>query len=214
MKMMEFATTAARLAYAWSYYDINNVIANDLQNGRAYFVRSEGAGANKMVPLPEVFGLMDFELATARLTDTSGDQGAIAAIGGLLASDSAPAIRADSNEDNEAVWVASNSLPITWKKSVPLDFDGTRDVSILVRAASGGTTNACSSSILQSWDAGTQVTDTVTGAAVTAQANYTGTIAAADMPDEPTTLTLQYVPAAHTTDTHILKRLALLYYRK
>lgn len=215
MRVQDFTTTAARLAYTWTYYDVNQVIANDLENGRTYFVRSEGAGAGKMIPFgAQQTGIVSFQLAGARLTDTSGDQGNIAAIGGLLASDSAPLIRADANEDNEVVWVASNSLPITWKVDLPEDFDGSRDVTVLARSKSGGTTDACTASILTSWDAAAQVTDTVTGAASTTLASYTGTIAAADIPDAPLTVTIQYVPAAHTTDTHVLKRLAIRYYLK
>lgn len=214
MRLEFFNSTAARLLRSWDVNDIGRVLALDNENGRSYRVAGAGPGAGTMIPESERYGLMSFKLAVARLTDTSGDPGAIAAIGGLMAADSAPLLRADANEDLEAVWAASNVLPLIWKEDVPEDFDGTRDATILVRAASGGTSNACSSSILQSWDEATQVTDAVTGAAATAVANYTGTIAAADMPDAPKTLTLQYVPGTHGTDTHILKRLALRYLRK
>ncbi len=148
-----------------------------------------------------------------REVDANGDVGAITANGGLLASDTTPILRGDAAESQEVVWAASNSDKVAYTWSLPRDFSGEQDVTVRVRAASGGTTDACSFTCETGWDGGALVSDTITGAASTTEAAYTATIAAADVPDSPSRLTLILTPAAHTTDTMSLFSVRVEYHK-
>ena len=210
-----FATTAARLAEVWDLADRFRTYAYDNENGRVYRVRSAGAGANTMVAEPEQFGLVVFNLNDFREVDGAADLdvGAIAANGGILASDTTPVLIGDSTESQAISWEASNNDAIGAQKTLPLDFDGSRDVTMMAMIGSG-TTNAGSLSVNTYWDKGTVITDTITGPTSATVTACTGTIAAADMPDAPTILTLTIITAAHTTNAVNLNSFALRYYRK
>jgi hypothetical protein len=216
MRVIDFPTTAARLAYAWTYFDVNNVIANDLQNGRAYFVRAEGAGANRMVALPDVYCYIEVALNDFFKVDGAADTDALNAAGngGKLAADTTPILLGDAAQGIAIQWAAGNADPIGVHKAVPREWDGTRAASILATTRSAGTTNPGSLSVNTYWDGGSVVTDTVTGAANTTATEYTGTIAAADMPDEPKRVTITVVPATHATDAIDLCGFVLQGYRK
>lgn len=215
MRVVEFTTTALRLAEVWQGSSPGNVIAHDLENGRWYFVLADGAGANTMVPMAEQFGFLQIPLDNFRETTTGGDPGNAAAIGGVLASDTTPILLGDAAESRAIVWAASNSDQISTQVALNvLDFDDTRDAYVILRTSSGGTTNAATIACETAWNGGTVVSDNATGAASATPQNNTATVAAADIPANPVTLTLQLVPAAHTTDTMLLHAAWLKYYRK
>lgn len=151
-------------------------------------------------------------LTTAREA-TTGDVGAIAANGGLLASDTTPALSGTGTTvSQQALWAASNVDQILWDVPLPEDFDGRDDVLVELWVASGGTTNLASFTVTSSWDGGADVTDTATDpAASTSVHKVTATIAAADIPDAANFVSIGLTPAAHGTDTIALKAARLLY---
>lgn len=209
----EFVTTAARIAYSFVGNDIGREVL-DLENGNCYKVMAEGAGASKMKML--VGSVTTLQTIPLRLddfceVDASGDVGAIAANGGKLASDTTPILRGDAAESWEIAWASSNSDIISMSLSLPVGFDGTRDVTVDLTGYSG-TTDAFAASILTSWDGAAQVTDTATGTASATSQNISATIAAADVPDSPRRLTIQIVPAAHTTDTMAISAVRIRHY--
>jgi len=155
-----------------------------------------------------LFSLRDFREVTS-----GGDEGDIAANGGVLASDTTPILRADANESAEIAWATGNSDIISVDISLPQDFDGTANATLDLFVASG-TTNATSFSVLSSWDKGTQITDTATGSASATFHVATATIASADIPDAPTCVTIQLVPGTHAADAFLLGAVRLNYKRK
>lgn len=155
-----------------------------------------GAAAQGTAASGEVlFSLQDF-----REVDANGDVGAIAANGGVLASDTTPILRADANESEEISWATGDEDPIQRSVTLPSNFDGTADATLELYVYSG-TTDAATFTVETSWDGGTKVTDTATDASPAATVHkITATIAAADIPDAAARLTLHLAPAAHATD--------------
>lgn len=212
--VFEFPTTAARLLYAFDANDRGSTVF-DLENGRMYVVAAGGTGAGVMVPLAEQYGTILLRLRDFHEVDANGDVGNLADTGGgQLAGDSTPIYRGDAAESGEIVWAASNNDIIALSTSLPDDIDDTRDFYVDLTVASGGTANAASFTVETGWDGGALVSDTATGAAATADQDITATVAAADVPASPKRLTLMLTPTAHTTDTKILKRARLRYFRK
>lgn len=150
-----------------------------------------------------------------REVDANGDVGAITANGGLLASDTTPAIEGVTTTETQQIsWVASNSDIIAAQFALPAEFDGTRDV-ILELWVSSGTTNAATFTVETSWNGGTLVSDTCTDGALSATVHKTScTISAADIPDSPSYVTLMLTPAAHTTNAINLFSARILYVSK
>ncbi len=210
-----FGTTAARIAYTFNANDRGSIV-EDLETGNLYYVRRSGAGADTCIPMANEFGYITFALRNFHETDSSGDVGNLADTGGgQLASDSTPTyIGATTTEAAVITWASSNSDIIMVDTCLPDDFDDTRDCYVDLTVSSGGTTNAATLSVLTSWDGGSQVTDTATGAALTAEQDTVATIAAADVPASAGRVTIQLVPGSHTTDTMLLHRARLRYYRK
>jgi hypothetical protein len=157
-------------------------------------------------------GCIPLPLVTAREA-TSGDVGAIAANGGLLASDTTPALSGTgATVSQQALWAASNVDQILWDVPLPPDFDGKEDVLVELEVASGGTTDLSSFTVATSWDGGANVSDSATDpAASTTFHTVTARISAADIPDSPKYLGIALTPAAHTTDTIALKSARVLF---
>jgi len=132
------------------------------------------------------------------------DVGNIAANGGLLASDTTPILEGinDATDGCQRVnWAASNSDQITFQTPLPPDLDDAADVVVHIRAAMAGATNTPSITVDSFFNEGdTKVVDTIATITGTAYAEYTGTIAAADVPSGAQTLTVGLTPGAHTTD--------------
>lgn len=218
--VFEFTTTAARLAYSFGANDRGSVVF-DYENDQMYLVRRPGAGADRMAPISSLEqGVIEIPLTALREISSGSDVGDVAAIGGVLASDTTPILRADSAESWELSWAAGNAdivgiggLP------VPNDFDGSRDATIQATVytdnAGGGGIDAATLTVETGWDGGTLVSDAVTDStpAITKHTN-TGTIAAADMPDAPKQLSVAVTVAAHANDPVQLTMLRILYYRK
>ena len=102
-----------------------------------------------------------------RECDANGDVGAIAANGGILASDTTPILRGNAAETQEISWAASNNDPITTQIGLPSDFSGADDV-FLELWVNSGTTDAATFTVETGWDGGALVSDTATDGAKSA----------------------------------------------
>lgn len=128
----------------------------------------------------------------------------LAAHGGILASDSTPILNLTNGDTDSALrlsWAASNSDAVTFQMALPPDLNEAAAVEIHLRAAMAGTTDTPvidADSFFNEGD--TKVEDAsaaITGATV---AEYTISIAAADVPAGAQTLSFELTPGAHTTD--------------
>ncbi len=152
-------------------------------------------------PLP----LVNFREATA------GDVGAIAAVGGVLCSDSTPALSGTGTTVGQQIsWVAGNVDQILIDVPLPENFDGRDDV-LLELLVSSGSADLASFTVVTSWDGGANVTDTATDPAASATFHKIyARIAAADIPDQACTVSVALTPAAHATNPIVLKSARLL----
>lgn len=146
-------------------------------------------------------GSVCFSVYDFREVDASGDVGNIAANGGLLASDTTPSLRANAAETQEISWATGNTDLVATTRMLPADFSGASNVTLSISVYSG-TTNAATFTVETGWDGGALVSDTATDGSPSASIHtITATIAAADIPDTASILTIILTPAAHATDT-------------
>ncbi len=157
---------------------------------------------------PILFSLFDFREATA------GDEGNIVANGGVLASDTTPALSGTAATVSQQIsWVAGNVDQVVLSKALPEDFDG-RDDALLELWVNSGSTDLASFTVLSNWDgAAADVTDPATDPAASATTHkITARIAASDIPDAPSFLSLGLTPAAHATNPIVLVAARLTYF--
>lgn len=136
---------------------------------------------------------------------TTFDVGAIAANGGILASDTTPileAINAGSDGCQRIHWASSNSDQIIAQVTLPAEFDAAQDLKIMVRAAMSGGTDMPNLTVESFFnEADTKVSDSLSASiSGTGWAEYICTIDADDIPDGARTLTIGITPGSHTTD--------------
>lgn len=149
-----------------------------------------------------------------REVDATSDVGAIAANGGLLASDTTPILRGNTNETQEVSWASSNSDIIAAQIALPANFSGADDVTVELQVNSG-TTDPATFTVESGWDGGALVSDAATDGAKSATTHkVTAIIAASDIPDGAEYLTLVLTPGAHTTNAIQLLGVRLLYVPK
>lgn len=160
-------------------------------------------------------GSVPLSLFDFRECDANGDVGAIAANGGILASDTTPILRGNAAETQEISWAAGNVDPITLQTALPADFDGTADVTLELWVNSG-TTNGATFTVETGWDGAALVSDTADDTTTKSATTHkiTATIALADVPDTASFLTLALTPATHATDAIQLLAVRLKYQRK
>ncbi len=164
-------------------------------------------------------GHVAFGLNDLRETTTGGVVGNTAANGGLLASDTTPALGASANKSQILTWVAGNTDTVAFSRALPSDVDGTQpvyvDLCVYTDNSGGGGIDAATFSAVTSWDGAAPVTDTATdGTPATTLHVVTATIDAADVPDAPSTFTVLLTPGAHAADPVILTGGRLRYTRK
>lgn len=158
------------------------------------------------VPLP----LLDFREAT------TGDVSNIAGGVGLAAftSDSTPALSGTSATVSQQLsWVTGNTDQILCQMALPENFDGREDVLIELWVNSG-TSDAATFTVLTNWDAGAaDVTDTADDAATKSATTHkiTARVAAADIPDAASFVSIALTPGAHATNAIQLVSARLLY---
>lgn len=137
------------------------------------------------------------EVFTNAITNVAGN-------GGVLASDTTPILQFTNGDTDSALrlaWAASNSDPLIFQVPLPPDLDGTAVVEVHFRAAMAGATDTPVISADSYFDEGdTKVEDDSAAVTGTSYAEYTITIAAADVPDTAQTMTVELTPGAHTTD--------------
>jgi hypothetical protein len=162
------------------------------------------------VPGSILFSLNDF-----REVDANSDVGAIAANGGILASDTTPILRGNAAETQEISWATGNVDGIATQIELPDDFDGSAPCTLEVWVNSG-TTDAASFVVETGWDGGALVADAVDDSATKSATTHkaTATIAAADIPDTASFLTLVLTPPTHATNAIQLLAARLRYQRK
>ena len=163
----------------------------------------------------EVGGCVPINMHSFREVDGSGDVGAIAANGGILASDTTPIMRADAAESVEISWATGNVDPIATSFMLPPDFDGTAD-AVLDLIVSSGTTDAATIVVETGWDGGALVSDSTSDTATKSATAHTlaVTIAAADIPDTASRVTIALTPPTHATNAIQLHGARLKYKRK
>jgi len=136
---------------------------------------------------------------------TNFDVGAIAANGGVLASDTTPireAINAATDGCQRLLWAASNNDQIVAQLALPPDLDVASDIVLHFRIVSADTTDAVGFTVDSFFNEGdTKVVDTSETNQTATYAEKIATIAAADIPAGAQTLTFGLTPVAHTTDT-------------
>jgi hypothetical protein len=163
------------------------------------------AGAYVAYPGYVPISLNDFRAVTA-----GGVVSAAATNGGLLASDTAPVLGAESSKAMSLTWIASNVQAIQAQVQLPPNFDGrcdaTLDLWILTDNAGGGGIDAGTFTVTTSWDNGTAVVDTATDTVpATTLHKITAIIAASDIPDSASFVNIQLTLNAHPNDPiHLL----------
>jgi hypothetical protein len=148
---------------------------------------------------------------------SSFDVGAIAANGGVLASDTTPileAINGATDGCQRINWAATNVDQVVTSIPLPPDLDVTADLVLHTRIASASTTDAVGFTVDTFFNEGdTKVTDTSETNQTATFAEKITTIAAADIPAGAQTLTIGLTPVAHGTDAMYLTATWLEYKR-
>jgi len=128
----------------------------------------------------------------------------LAAHGGILAKDSTPILEYTNGDTDSALrlrWAADDVNAIVTQVPLPPDLNAGADLVLHIRAAMAGATNTPVISADSFFNEGdTKVEDdsaAITGATV---AEYTITIAAADVPAGAQSLSIELTPGAHAAD--------------
>lgn len=162
--------------------------------GPAFSVlRAKGLlNGTKTIPIP---------LGSWREVTAAGDVGNIAAIGGVLASDTAPILRGDTNNSWEVSWATGNVDPIGVQVPIPYDLDDTANVTLHLSMYSGST-DAATMGVASSWDGGSEVTDSADDSGTKSATRHviTAAIAASDVPASASHVTLRLTPPTHATN--------------
>ena len=167
----------------------------------------------------DIFSIQNFiPIPLMSLKETTNfDVGAIAANGGVLASDTTPileAINAATDGCQRINWVAANVDQVTFQTPLPPDLDVTADMVIHFRIASESTTDAVGFTVDSFFNEGdTKVVDTSGTNQTATFAEKTATIAAADIPAGAQTLTVGLTPVAHANDDMYLSAVWIEYKR-
>ena len=141
----------------------------------------------------------------------------LAAHGGLLASDSTPALTCANGDTDGCLiltWTAeADEEAIIGSIALPPNLDTTADLVLHFRAAMEATNDTptiASDAYFNEGD--TKVEDASAAVTGTSWAEYTITIAAADIPAGAQTLSIELTPAAHSTDDLYVNAAAWLEY--
>lgn len=162
-------------------------------------------------------GLIQVPLATLReLTTGAVPNGA--ANGGLLASDTTPILNTVNGDTDGALrlsWAASNSDAIGFQAVLPSDVDVDSPITVHFRAAMAGATDTPTLALDTYFNEGdTKVEDATAAVTGASYAEYSATIAAADIPDGAQTVSVEVTPGAHTTDALYVTAVWIEYTRK
>lgn len=148
-------------------------------------------------------GFLRLPLVDAREVSSNATINA-AGNGGLLASDTTPIFQRVNGATDKALrlaWAASNVDELTWSFAYPPDLDDAQAVEVHFLAAMAGATDIPTLTVgyfegIGDTDAG-GATAAVTGTTI---AEYSRTIAAADVGAHPNFASVSLIPSAHGTD--------------
>jgi len=145
----------------------------------------------------ECLALTDWREVTA-----GGAVGNIAAIGGVLASDTTPVLGAEGTSEAMSItWAAANVDQIATSICLPVDFNDAADATLDLWVKTSVGVEAATFTVLTSWNNGSQVTDTATDSVPSTTVHkITATIAAADIPAGAEFVTIHMVPGAHAAE--------------
>jgi hypothetical protein len=148
-------------------------------------------------------GFISVPLATLREVSSNAIPNA-AGNGGLLASDTTPVLNLTNGDTDSALrvlWAATNADPVIFQVALPPDLDEASNVEVHFRAAMEGATDTPVISADSYFNEGdTKVEDDSPAVTGTTPAEYTITIAAADVPAGSQTMTVELTPGAHGDD--------------
>lgn len=141
-------------------------------------------------------------------TSIGADGSAGLAITTVLHKHSTPNLEFTNGDTDSAIrleWAASNSDAVAFQVPLPPWLDTSQPVYVKFYGAMGGTTDSVVVAADTFFDLGdTKVEDNSGTVSGTAPADYTVTIAAADVPHGAHSMSVELTPGAHTTDTFLL----------
>lgn len=117
--------------------------------------------------------------------------------------DSTPKIeRIDTSTDPalRVAWAAGNTDPVQFSVALPADFDGTKDVTVAIRAASAGATDSPAFGLSSVFDEGDTPVSDASEAVDSDYAWREATISASGIPAGAGVLNVTLTPDAHATD--------------
>ncbi len=203
--------------------DSQNVKVGIEQGGDTLFVKSGGtlrieAGATVTDSRGDaVKGFIPLSLADAREVVTNATVNA-AGNGGLLASDTTPIFERVNAATDKALrlnWASSNVDEITWSFAYPPDLDDTATLEVHVLAAMAGASDTPTLAVGYFEGVGdTNVGGATAAVTGTTVAEYSRTIAAADVGAAPNVASVSLVPGAHGTDALYIYAAWIEYTRK
>lgn len=215
----QFADSTARLAYSVDpiYEAGRRIPFLQLDTNTVYAAVRGGTGTDcweELWVLDDLTRSFGISLYSFREVSSGGDVGNLAAVGGILASDSTPIMRGDAAETAEISWATGNADIIGTHIPLPIDFSGASDVTVQLQVYSGATDDA-SFTVETGWDGGALVSDTADDSATLSATKHTitATIAAADIPNSARNLTLMLTPATHASDAIQLCGVTIIYER-
>ena len=161
-------------------------------------------------------GFIPLMLAGAREIATNDIINA-AGIGGILSSDSTPALKRENGATDKKQmieWVSSNNDEVVWDFPYPPDLDDTADVVVHLLAMMSGATNTPVLTVSYFEGIGDTNAGGNTAALGSSLAEKTVTILAANIGTYPNGASIGIVPGAHTTDKVQLLAIWVEYTRK
>lgn len=162
-------------------------------------------------------GFIPLPLSTWREVG-SNDIQALAAHGGILAKDSTPILEFTNGDTDSALrlrFAASDSNAIVAQTPLPPDLDPDEDVTIHFLAAMEDANDTPTLALDTYFNVGdTKVEDATAAITGTTVTEYAATIAAADVPAAPLTMSVEVTPGAHTTDALYIYAIWMEYQRK
>lgn len=123
---------------------------------------------------------------------------------GILAKDSSPQIEFTNGDTDSAIRIesaANTAIPFTFQTALPPYMDTEQPLYLKMWAAMGGATNTPVISADTFFNVGdTKVEDDSAAITGTTVAQYTITIAAADIPNDAYTVSVELTPGSHAND--------------
>lgn len=162
-------------------------------------------------------GYVPLPLTHARVI-AANDIPNIAAIGGLLAADTAPILERVNGATDKQLrlrWAATVVTEIAWQFVYPPDLDDTQDVEVRILAAMSASADTPAVAIGYFEGVGdTNAGDNTAAVTGTAIAEYSVAVSAVDIGAAPKVASVSLTPAAHGTDAFLLYGAYVAYTRK